>query len=138
MFKKQSIKKKIWWFFKKKKFIESLNDCEIIITLSTYILNYLKKKKDIYENDIKMIKQFGLGAKPQTIEGKTKLLLETFAEIIKPNIFGSLIVRDWTDAKKCALIVVDEIISINAESFKDFDNNTIVAKYSVFVYKTSK
>lgn len=47
--------------------------------------NYLKKKSDLYENDIKMIKQYGLGAKPATIEGKTKLLLETLKYQIQKN-----------------------------------------------------
>ena len=59
---------------------------QILKTNEQIILqNYLKKKKDIYENDIKMIKQFGLGAKPQTIEGKTKLLLETLKYQIQKN-----------------------------------------------------
>jgi len=47
--------------------------------------NYLKKKNDLYENDIKMIKQYGMSAKPVTIEGKTKLLLETLKYQIQKN-----------------------------------------------------
>ena len=58
----------------------------ILKTTEEIILqNYLKKKKNIYENDMKMIKQFGLGAKPQTMEGKTKLLLETLKYQIQKN-----------------------------------------------------
>ena len=59
------------------------------ISLKTYeqliLNNYLKKNRELYENDIKMIKQYGLGYKPVSTLGKTKLLLETLKYQIQKN-----------------------------------------------------
>jgi len=50
------------------------------------INNYLKKKEENINNDIKNIKLYGLSAKPNTNEGKIRLLLETLKyQLIKNN-----------------------------------------------------
>lgn len=45
--------------------------------------NYLKKKEESINNDIKNIKTFGLSAKPITNEGKIRLILETLSYQLK-------------------------------------------------------
>ena len=51
---------------------ERLKNAELII-----YQNYIDKKADAIKTDIQLIKKFGLNAKPQTNEGRTRLLLYT-------------------------------------------------------------
>ena len=47
-----------------------------------------------------------------TAEETAKNLVELFAETIPHIEYGVLIERDWTTAKECALVAVEEIINI--------------------------
>lgn len=40
---------------------------------------------------------------------KSKELINSFAETIRPIAYGNLMERDWSGAKECALLCVDEI-----------------------------
>lgn len=46
-----------------------------------------------------------------TAEEKANELVESFAETIPVVYYGQLMERDWFTAKKCAIILCDEIIS---------------------------
>ena len=57
-----------------------LKNSELII-----INNYQKKNLENMQNDIKLINNYGLNAKPLTKEGKTRLLLKTLEEQLHKN-----------------------------------------------------
>lgn len=40
---------------------------------------------------------------------KSKELINSFAETIRPIAYGNLMERDWSGAKECALLCVDEM-----------------------------
>jgi hypothetical protein len=64
----------------KKKNKETLKTNEQII-----LNNYLSKQKQLIENDKLLIEKYSLGAKPETQEGKQRLLLHTLDYQIKNN-----------------------------------------------------
>ena len=59
---------------------EILNKTEVII-----LTNYLNKKEQLLNEDISALEKFGLNAKPQTDEGRTRLLLLTLEYQINKN-----------------------------------------------------
>ena len=59
---------------------ETLNKTEVII-----LTNYLNKKEQLLNEDISALEKFGLNAKPQTDEGRTRLLLLTLEHQINKN-----------------------------------------------------
>lgn len=81
MFDVKNINKYIDEQISKEQLILEKNNKKILLKENEKIIlkNYLKKKNEAINNDIKNIKLFGLSAKPITNEGKIRLILETLS-----------------------------------------------------------
>ena len=147
--------------FSKKKFLDSLQDCIFILTLSTYIMNYLKKeflKLNIYV-DVFMIKhpvvsdniiQFNL---KNYIKNSNKYLIQigqqlrkmTSIFLINPiNNYKKLWLSGTKNFEKCKYLLNEEIKYLNirdieidtilfyyTETFKEYDE--LLSKNIVFI-----
>ena len=71
---------------KEEKIIEKKNSGNKLDKAEEIIVaNYLKRKKDAIEEDIKEIERLGLNAKPTTGEGRTRLIFETLKYLLNKN-----------------------------------------------------
>jgi len=100
------------------------NNEKISKTEKIIIDNVLRKQASILEEDYKLLQKYGLNAKPQTKEGRTKLLLLTLQHFISVsnnesicNIFLRLLEDQFkiTDALKSefskSLLKMEEVVS---------------------------
>lgn len=77
--------------------------------------NYIKKRDDAIKSDIEALKSFGLNAKPQTNEGRTRLLLKALNVQIEKKKFD-LVVNIYLRLMEDQFVITPEI---NQEFSKD-------------------
>jgi superfamily II DNA or RNA helicase len=116
--------------------INKINNKEILKTNEKIIIdNYYTKQKHLIENDKELIKKFSLGAKPETIEGKLRLMLHTLEYQINNNNYNfvaNIFLRLHEDQFKMSDAIKKEFNSILIKM------NTIVAKLDLIDLQFNK
>lgn len=116
--------------------INKSNNKEILKTNEKIILeNYLSKQKQLVENDKDLIRRFSLGARPETSEGKLRLLLHTLEYQINNN--------NYQFVANIYMRLKEDQFKMNDSIKKEFNNiltkmNTIVAKLDLIELQFNK